>query len=289
VGNDKPPGGALAMKFLNLAKKIGNSWLFQKFNYLRSLASFIYRQFLRITAGNRGIPVNIGGAGTFKLDYQVASGELEDWGKGHNQGFTKCIESCQGKSVVLDIGAHVGFYSLPISKVLALGGLVYAFEPATANFKCFQKHLKYNEVQNVKLFPYLVGEESKEQVDFYERANLVDGMCAKILKKNAHLYNKVSKRQVSMDDFCRQNKLIPEVVKIDVEGAELEVMQGAEEILKEHHPLIFLSVHPRHLAAQNTSLNDLEQAIANLGYSLCDMEGEKPANLSNLQEYLLIP
>jgi FkbM family methyltransferase len=56
--------------------------------------------------------------------------------------------------------------------------------------------------------------------------------------------SKIEVASVSLDNFCRQSGLIPNLIKIDVEGADLLVLQGAERILTECSPIVILGVHP---------------------------------------------
>lgn len=50
--------------------------------------------------------------------------------------------------------------------------------------------------------------------------------------------------QIKMDDYCRAKRIIPNVITMDCEGAEFEVVKGAEKTLREHRPHIFMSIHP---------------------------------------------
>ena len=72
--------------------------------------------------GRRGYKIDIGGQGEFRMSPDLAFRGWERFGDRHNWAFAKCIDSCKGKSVFLDIGAHVGLYSLPASRALAAGG-----------------------------------------------------------------------------------------------------------------------------------------------------------------------
>lgn len=250
----------------------------------------VYRWFLKHSfwLKGRGIPVDIGGCGEFKIDPLLAFGNYEDWGTAHNTGLKKWIESCRDKFAVFDIGAHIGLYSLPASRVIHAKGFVYAFEPAEKNCVFFQRHISYNKIKNIRVFPYIVGEFYYEKVPFFERIDEAEGMNALLPHKNPHLYTKTFKKQVSLDEFCLQKNVVPEVIKIDVEGAECKVLKGAREVMKKYRPLIFLSVHPGRIEALGDSLQVLLATIIEAGYGVYDMEGNQ-VNEFFLQEYILHP
>jgi FkbM family methyltransferase len=73
--------------------------------------------------------------------------------------------------------------------------------------------------------------------------------------------------QIKIDDFGARSGIVPTVMSIDVEGSEWEVLRGAEGILNEHHPTIFLSGHPEFLFHMfGEYLNDLRKWLRDKGY-----------------------
>lgn len=240
----------------------------------------------------RGIPIDIGGYGYFRVHPSLAVGtyNFEEWGNGHNAGFKQWIEACRGKHAVLDIGAHIGLYALPASKVLAPKGRLYAFEPADTNRQFLMKHIMYNQVSNIEVVSDLVGDEQKRDVPFFETTS-VHGMNTVVQESIAHKnktsqFRKILKNQIRLDDFCRERGITPEVIKIDVEGGELGVFNGAREVIKNTHPLIFLSVHPSHLQYLGSSAEELYSLISDLGYRMYGVDG-KEVNVLGKKEYIL--
>lgn len=266
---------------------IHSKWLQQheKFRNCCKLSSMFI---LKIVTGNKGIKKNIGSrGGTFRFDYEFAFSDFQSWGIGHNNAFDTILKVCEGKRVIFDIGAHIGLCSMPVSKVISEDGLVYAFEPAKTNVQHFLRNIEYSGIINIKLFPYLVGEETKENVPFYE-THYVTGMNSIVSYKDDDTYKVIDKKQVSLDDFCAHNRIIPEVIKIDVEGAEIEVLKGAKNVLKRYRPIIILSVHPKHLRLLGDSIESLKILITSLGYRILGMDRKVVSDLG-LKEYLLEP
>lgn len=222
----------------------------------------------------------------FNLDYTFGLHRYDEFGNRHNAGFKDWLKECSGKRIVFDIGAHIGLYAIPASRVIASGGKIYAFEPAVANLKFFRKHLEYNHCANVVVEDALVGEVSRPEVDFAEHPDS-DAMNAIVVQKNAHLYTTVQRRQVALDDFCYQRQVFPQVMKIDVEGAEVRVLKGAQRLLREKHPVIFLSIHPSRIRLLGDTLEEMLALAAKAGYTLRGFDGNVPSEIK-FGEYKLV-
>lgn len=248
---------------------------------LKAIVKSIYK-LVMFPFSRRGIDVKIGGQGIWKLDYNFAFRGYEDFGDRHNAGFKKWIECCKNKTTVFDIGAHIGLYTIPASKVAKT---VYAFEPSIASIRYLKRHLEYNNIHNVAVYPYIVGGEKREKQIFYENKN-TDSAGSLYPKKNRNLYSEVYREQVSLDDFTKRFKLNPDVIKIDVEGSECNVLKGAYEIISKCKPVIFLSVHPKRLGP--SSLNELKDIITSLRYIVRDRDGRRVSEF-DFEEYTLMP
>ena len=79
-----------------------------------------------------------------------------------------------------------------------------------------------------------------------------------------------------------------DLIKIDVEGAEIAVLEGAFEVLKTYRPTIFLSVHPKHIKLLGRNIDELKSVLQRLNYSCLQSDGSSAKNFS-LKEYILIP
>ena len=247
----------------------------------------IYRLGLRAVGASRPVEQKIGRNGPFLLHGEFTFSDFEHWGSGHNRGFELCIEACRGKSCVLDVGAHIGLVTLPLSRAVAKDGQVFAFEPAEANLRFLRVHLALNGIGNVTIVDALVGPKKKPSVAFYEQPRAA-GQNSVVVKKNPKAYRETRRRQITLDGFCLENGLKPDVVKIDVEGGEIGVLQGAREILARQRPLIFLSVHPVELGLLGSSSEDLAHLIDDLGYVCRDVDGNLVEGF-RLDEYVLTP
>jgi len=249
---------------------------------LKRVYGFCFKPFFK-----RGILINIGGAGKYRFHHIFVFSRLGAFGTRHNSGFHKWLKMCRGKKTVFDIGAHIGLYSIPASSALATGGFIYAFEPSSANRLYLEEHIRFNHIDNIKVVPYVVGAKTLDGVAFYESSES-DPMDSVVIRKKEHSYNKVMKRQISLDDFIETNGIAPEVIKLDVEGSELDVLRGSRRMLAKCNPIIFLSVHPVSLELLGQSAEELIRFTESLDYSVRDTSGKEVRDLQR-SEYILIP
>jgi FkbM family methyltransferase len=144
---------------------------------------------------------------------------------------------------VYDIGANVGVYSLLASARTGPGGKVYAFEPAQRNLQYLHRHIELNHAHNCMILETAVSNK--------------DGTCrfsaAPWDFSMGHLAQggELLVPSVTLDTCVYGERAMPppDVLKIDVEGAELEVLEGATRAITEFHPTIFLEVHGTQLHA----------------------------------------
>ena len=135
---------------------------------------------------------------------------------------------------VLDVGAHAGYYSLLSSLLVGDSGAVWAFEPNPRNFRSLRANLELNGCRNARAVQLAVSDRTGEAC--FEAGS---GSGTGHLSAGGSL----PVRTVSLDEFCAERGIRPAAVKIDVEGAELDVLAGAKRVLGESRPVVFLSTH----------------------------------------------
>ena len=174
-------------------------------------------------------------------------------------------------ATVLDVGAHVGYYTLLSSVLVGDAGRVHAFEPNPANAEFLRRHVRINRRSNVQVEQAAVSDRAgTARFDFGTGSgtgHLADAGALEV-------------RTVQLDDYCTTNGLAPSAIKIDVEGAELSVLEGGRETLARHRPVIFLSTHGAEV--HRASL----QVLRGLGYALSPILG---SDLHATSEVLALP
>jgi FkbM family methyltransferase len=135
---------------------------------------------------------------------------------------------------VLDVGAHVGYYTLLSAVLAGPRGSVWAFEPNPRNCAFLRRHAEINGCANVRVTEAAVSDAAgRARVDFGTGSG------------TGHLAGDgaIEVETVRLDDFVRERGIAPTAVKVDVEGAERRVLDGARETLARHRPVLFLSTH----------------------------------------------
>jgi len=139
-------------------------------------------------------------------------------------------------AVILDIGANIGNHSLYWT--LEKGAKkVYAFEPLTGTYEILLKNIELNNLQD-KIIPYNFGlfdEETKAKVGVFNKSNIGGTSFVKSEDGNFRL--------VTLDSLDIQDKI--DLIKIDVEGAEVEVLFGGIETIKKNKPPIVIETFTR--------------------------------------------
>jgi FkbM family methyltransferase len=178
------------------------------------------------------------------------------------------IEKVKKGDVVFDIGAQSGFYSLLAAELSGENGKVFSFEPLPQNIFYLKKNIEINNCQNIKVIEAAVSENPG--ILKFERGNnnftgrIGDGGDLEV-------------KAVSIDNLINKKALpIPNVIKIDVEGAEFDVLKGAQIALK-NKPIIFLSIHRINSHIHSDCVNMLK----NLSYEIIPIDAN---NVSEADE-----
>jgi len=136
--------------------------------------------------------------------------------------------------VCYDVGANVGFYTLFFSHLVGIGGRVLAFEPFPRNVALLRRHIELNHCANVTVFDAAVAD--REGTTLFEEAP-----SASMGRVSDHGSLAVECRR--LDKVISEGFPPPDLIKIDVEGAEGAVLAGAVEMLQKYAPIIFLATH----------------------------------------------
>jgi len=161
---------------------------------------------------------------------------------------------------VMDVGANLGLYSLLISRAVGPSGKVYAFEPVPEIFARLKEHITLNNATNVIPVPIALSDEKG---------------TAKMSVKGggSSLFRRVSDEFVEvqverLDDFVEREKIERvDAIKIDVEGAELRVIRGADKTIRRDKPILMVEIQAATLQAAGTTPEELFETIVSYGYN----------------------
>jgi FkbM family methyltransferase len=143
-------------------------------------------------------------------------------------------------TILYDVGGGRGFYSLLAA---SLGARSFTFEPDPYNLEWLQRHILVNHFEDlIEVFPLAIySRTGRISMSPSERNGTGQG-CAKVLPHGATVSLGIDVPCTTLDDFARAHTA-PSLVKIDVEGAESEVLNGAVELCRDVRPPLLIEVH----------------------------------------------
>ncbi len=161
-----------------------------------------------------------------------------------------------------DLGAHFGYFTLLAHKLVGSSGKIISFEPSPVPLNYLRKNIKLNKIENVTIVPMLVFDK-KGELNFYFSGF---GGTKSSLKKCSELPFVKKIRGINLDDYCMEENMEPNFVKIDIEGAELLAIKGFQKILRQKEIKILLELHPKILGSSD--IKKLVNLFGDLGYSM---------------------
>ncbi|MEM3622763.1 MAG: FkbM family methyltransferase [Candidatus Bathyarchaeia archaeon] len=142
-----------------------------------------------------------------------------------------------GGNVFLDVGAHIGKYTIPAAKIVGVNGFVVAVEPNPENCKILLKNVQLNKLRNVEVVN-IAAWNRKEILKLF----IAEDSGQHSIKRNFG-FGFVTVPALPLDHLLNELDLDRiDYIKIDVEGAEFEVLEGLKETLRTKRPIIIVEV-----------------------------------------------
>lgn len=214
-------------------------------------------------------------------------------GKNREQAVMRLfLELIKPGQTVFDLGGHIGYISLHFANLVGETGKVVVFEPGTNNLPYIEANIRSKP--NIELVKKVVSNTNGE-IDFFIEE--LTGQNNTLLKnfqrfqqnqESAYVqvdYQQVIVESIRLDDFIEQSGYQPDFIKIDVEGAELSVLESAEQYLKKHQPGMMVEV--------NVKIKEVFDYLQDLGYvvfnSVTRLTNPKPADITDDNFFCLHP
>ena len=135
----------------------------------------------------------------------------------------------------IDVGAHVGYYSLLAARQVGPEGKVFAFEPEPVNYSLLVKNVELNEYQNISPIPEAVSSSNGFSTLF---VSALDSGRNSVFHHGLPENGSVQVATTTLDAFLEERGWPKvDIIKIDVEGAELDVLGGMTELLRKSENL----------------------------------------------------
>ena len=175
---------------------------------------------------------------------------------------------------IIDIGSNIGSVTLPLANTFK-NSKIYSIEPTIYAFEKLEENINLNPrlKKRIKIFNYFISQKKKKikfvhsswKLDFHDKKH---GVHRGILKET-------SNKAISLDNLFKKNKTPIKLIKIDVDGYELEVLKSAEKLLKKEKPIIYFELAPYLYKEMGYTVDHLNKFVQKMGYTFYD-ENFKP-------------
>jgi FkbM family methyltransferase len=179
---------------------------------------------------------------------------------------------CKEGDVAFDIGAHMGIFSYFLAKQVGNTGKVFSFEPAPLTFEMLQHTIEYNHLETVVQINQMAMADKDGELTFYiyDNSKVSSGNSLSPLNP-AGKHRGITVKTMSLDDFFKAKQLTRlDFIKIDAEGAELEILKGGAKVIQQYKPFITLEVHPRVFVPVDKVMKELYDTITSYGYTITE-------------------
>ena len=169
-------------------------------------------------------------------------------------------------SIVIDVGAHCGQYALIASRAQP-DVVVYSFEPDSENVRDLHYNLRLNEINNIHVRQIAVSDQCGVLSLYTDTESF--GFSNHSLARGKQVFHGAEEQVevVTLDSIFGVASQRISVIKLDIEGAELLALRGAEAILRRDHPALLLEVDARWTANFHYAPADVYRYLSALGYS----------------------
>jgi FkbM family methyltransferase len=244
----------------------------------------IYRFLTRHLIGEDIISVNVHGQ---KMYVNAASGfTLLSTGTYESERFMTILftKLVTDGMIAVDVGAYVGYYTLLAARAVGNKGKIFCFEPEPSNYALLLKNIEENNCNNV--------------VPVQKAVTNTTGTIKLFIAKDPSGHSVVSGNpnqlaimvnSTTLDDFFVGREYPIHVIKIDVEGAEMRVLQGMRNIIAKNRELnIFTEFSPEALKVAGCLPKEYFKGIANYGFDIYWINEQKqslePAKVSRIMK-----
>jgi FkbM family methyltransferase len=171
------------------------------------------------------------------------------------------LEMIREGMVTVDIGANIGYYALQIALRVGTQGRVIAFEPAPNSYGLLVQNIHQNGLTNVQAYPYAIGSTRKEMDFFlYEQSNWNSFV------KHGEPIGRVKVLVVPLDEILPSLINRVDLIRMDIEGHELEAIQGMKNTLRRHQPILCMELHGSFMPLEE--VRTLLHELIELGYDI---------------------
>lgn len=197
-------------------------------------------------------------------------------------------EYLKPQDVFYDIGANVGFFTILAAKLVGKKGKVYSFEPEAENAAILKHNIELNNLTQVVAIEKAVSKitgVTKLWLTEYSGGHSIAPVGEKFDPEKYITIN-----TVSIDELLQQQTIEPPtLVKIDVEGAEIDVLEGMSQTIDQWHPMIIYEVDDQRPEGLSNKREAIDHFLLSHGYEIKPLEASYLDGSWNVEHAIAIP
>lgn len=233
----------------------------------------------RREAGAPWVDINLVGLPRFQIethgwaDLFVSRG-IEEWGSWEASNTALLLKILGKPADFVDIGANIGWYTLVAAHALAGRGEVHSFEPDPAHLEKLRANVAANRLDNVTINGCALSDRTGEASLYLNAANRGDNSLLPSPDRPGATLVEVQR----LDDYTGLSRTRPLIVKLDVQGSEIDVLNGARTLLESYpeEVLLFCEVSPTSLAVGGRRIAELTELLDALGFAAAFVDRARP-------------
>jgi len=164
----------------------------------------------------------------------------------------------------VDVGGNLGYYCLLMANLVGPQGRVITFEPVEENIAVLKENLAVNKIKNVELVNSALGAQPGTLSLIRSEAGSISATPSIRGYAVEGEQSSIDVPVTTLDEYLEEKSWRPAVIKIDVEGAELEVLRGALNTLRVARPTVLVEVH----GWEEASTADVRDLFSSVGYQI---------------------
>ena len=182
------------------------------------------------------------------------------------------VDLCRDKTCFVDVGANLGWFTCVVGNQMKTGE-VHSFEIDDVNYGILSENVRLNGLRNVHTTLAAVGDK-KGFVDYFRPPRSASPETG-ITKNKGSFSERIAREMIDLDSYFEAAGVAPDVLKIDVEGAEKLVLDGMQNIMKMYKPVVILEVHPMALRTLGHSVCDIVDLLNTFGYDVLQVRNHR--------------
>ncbi len=231
-----------------------------------------YEKLLNSLGRGKGLPWSINGE-----QCQIDAHYRSSFPSVYEPELAEILRRCvQPNSVCLDVGANTGIYVLQLASWTWPEGKIIAFEANIEASHVLQRHIHLNGLDHrVQIAPFAVGAPpSKSFLYSAEHSGMSRlGSPNQIIAQDAHF---AEVEVVTVDQYCSEHGISPDILLMDIEGFEIAALAGAARTIagRGEKLSIFIEMHPAVWDSAGTTPEEAKQLFRNLGRQVVPLTGQ---------------